>query len=171
MATSIYFSKFPIITYDFPDKNGKQTFILVRDITANIRFVNEIIQNIIDFEFYDIVDGETPEIISERFYGTPSYHWVLMILNLKFDYIEDFPLATFELEQYITAKYGAGHEHDIHHWEDPNTGYIVDKGTPGSVSVDNYDFEVQRNEAKRRIKILDPVMLQSVLKQFESILP
>lgn len=166
---SYYFTKFPTMLYDFI-VNNQRVFYMVRDITINVRFRKELLTNVVQYEHYDIQDGETPEIISEKFYGTPHYHWVIMILNEKYDYVDDFPLSTFELENFITAKYGAGHEHDINHWEDPNTGYIVDSDFPGAVYVDNYNYETQVNEAKRRIKIIAPELLSVILKQFDELI-
>lgn len=164
-----YFTKFPQMLYDFTTSDGKQRFILVKDITTNVRFQKEVIENIAQYEHYDMQDGETPEIVSEKFYGSSQYHWVIMILNKKFDYIEDFPLALPELEEYIAEKYGDDDVYSTHHYEDPDTGYVVDSDFPGATAVSNYDFETDRNEAKRRIKIIAPELLQYVVKQFDSL--
>jgi hypothetical protein len=63
---------------------------LVRDITRNVRFRKELFENITLYDEYDVVDGETPEIISEKVYGTPNYHWVIMLLNQNWDYLNDW---------------------------------------------------------------------------------
>jgi hypothetical protein len=101
----MYFAKFPTITYPF-EINGKLTAKTVTDITINVRIIKEILANLTLYDEYDIKEGDTPEIIAEKVYGSPLYHWVLMITNDRFDYTTDFPLTTYELEQYVLRKYG-----------------------------------------------------------------
>jgi hypothetical protein len=74
------------------------------------------------YEYYDIQEGETPEIISEKVYGTAFYHWTLMLANQKYDYANDYPLTAAELAEYVTAVYGAGKEDHIHHYVMADTG-------------------------------------------------
>jgi hypothetical protein len=90
----MYFKEFPKFLYDF--KYGKETKTsIVTDITRNVRFRKEVLENVTLYDEYDIVDGETPEIIAEKIYGNPEYHWIIMLANQRYHYIEDFP-KTFE---------------------------------------------------------------------------
>jgi hypothetical protein len=109
----MYFSNFPTVVHDFDLPNGKD-YRLIADITRNVRFRKAILDNITLYDYYDIAEGETPEIISEKIYGTPYYHWIIMLANQRYDYIEDFPLAQFELESKIAALYSSGE--DTHHF-------------------------------------------------------
>lgn len=105
----MYFENFPRMLYDFPVKgsnNGSSKFIGVTDITRNIRFKTEFINNISLYETYKMADGETIENVSEKIYGTPEYHWILMLLNERYDYIEDFALSSKQFEKTIQRKYG-----------------------------------------------------------------
>jgi hypothetical protein len=162
----MYFKKFPKFLYDFKI-NGENKVALVKDITQNVRIRTQILENITLYDEYDIKDGETPEIIAEKIYGSPEYHWVVMLCNHRFDYINDFPLSTHNLEEHITQKYGAGNEYNVHHYIDSN-GNIVDssQGTP----VSNYQFEDDENEKKRRIKLISPELLQTILKNFKELI-
>lgn len=160
----MYFQSFPEILYDF-EINGKRQIILVKDITNNIRFKKEILESVTLYDEYDIVDGETPEMISEKFYGTPEYHWIIMLANQRYDYISDFPLQQPELDKYVTQKYGAGNEYAVHHYVD-SKGRIVNSTEPGSTSVSNYQYEDVVNESKRRIKIIAPQLINKILDQF-----
>ena len=109
----MYFEEFNKIPYDFPAKvDGSNEFIFVKDITKNVRFRKDFLQSLLLYEDYRIIDGETPEIISEKLYGTPYYHWVLMLANSKFDYVQDFPLSVNKLDIMIESKYG-DRKHDI----------------------------------------------------------
>lgn len=162
----MYFKKFPKFLYDFKI-NGENKVALVKDITQNVRIRTQILENITLYDEYDIRDGETPEIIAEKIYGSPEYHWVVMLCNQRFDYVNDFPLSTYNLEEHITQKYGAGNEYNVHHYIDSN-GNIVDssQGTP----VSNYQFEDDENEKKRRIKLISPELLQTILKNFKELI-
>jgi len=101
----MYFEDFPTFLYDFKyGKNNYKTSV-VTDITRNIRFRRDLLSNISLYEEYDIVDGETPEIIAEKIYGSAQYHWIVMLLNERFDYISDFPLKESELIRHIHSRY------------------------------------------------------------------
>lgn len=162
----MYFKNFPTFLYDFKI-NGKTEYKLVKDISQNVRLRKEILSNVTLYDEYDFRDGDTPEIIAEKVYGSPLYHWVIMLCNDKYNYIDDFPLPTYELEKHITTKYGSGNEYDIHHYVDTN-GFIVDSSQGTSVS--NYDYEADLNESKRRIKLISPSILSNILKNFKDLI-
>lgn len=104
----MYFSNFPKTLYQISDSNYKKQaeHVLLTDITRNYRFKREVIDKITNFNFYIMEDNETIEIVSEKLYGSPYYHWILMLLNDRYDYIYDFALPADIFEQYIKNKYG-----------------------------------------------------------------
>ncbi len=164
----MYFNNFNNMLYDF-EINGERKLTLVKDVTKNVRIRTEILSNITLYDEYDIVDGETPEIIAEKVYGSAEYHWVVMLCNLKFDWIDDFPLPYVELEKYITQKYGSGNEDDTHHYID-DSGFIVDEDNAEATSVSNRQYEEAQNEAKRRIKLISPTLLNQILNSFDNLI-
>jgi hypothetical protein len=88
----MYFKEFPEMLYDF--KYGRKTkTAIVKDITRNVRIRRDLLANITLYDEYDIVDGETPEIIAEKIYGNAEYHWIVMLANGRYDYLTDFPQA------------------------------------------------------------------------------
>jgi hypothetical protein len=84
-----------------------EQYIQIKDITVNVRFVTEFLSNITQYDLYDLRDGETPEILAERFYGAATYHWAIMLANDRYDYINDFPIASNVFEEYVYQKYNA----------------------------------------------------------------
>jgi hypothetical protein len=162
----MYFDNFPTFLYPFK-VNNKTEFKLVTDISQNVRVRKEILANVTLYDEYDIREGETPEIIAEKVYGSPLYHWVIMLCNERYNYVDDYPLTQYELEKHITDKYGSGNEYDTHHYINAN-GNIVDS-TQGA-SVSNYDYEATLNESKRRIKLISPTLLNTILKNFKDII-
>ena len=101
----MYFKDFPQFLYDFNYGNGVTKTTVVRDITRNVRFRTEILQNVTIYEEYDVIDGETPEIIAEKFYGSPEYHWVVMLANQKYDWTSDWPLREDILQKHIATSF------------------------------------------------------------------
>ena len=101
----MYFEKFPKILYDF-NIGSNIEYKVVTDVTRNVRILKEILSNITLYDEYDIRDGDTPEIIADKFYGSPMYHWIVMMTNERYDYVNDFPLPIFELEKHIEDVYG-----------------------------------------------------------------
>lgn len=118
----MYFDNFEKVLYDFNIAN-KDQFLLVRDITKNVRFKKEFIDQLHLYETYKMSDGESIEVVSEKVYGTPEYHWILMLLNQRYDYIDDYPLSTSQLETMIDEAYG-DRKNDVRHYIDPN-GHIT----------------------------------------------
>jgi len=56
---------------------------------------------------YDIKEGETPEFIATAYYGSPKFHWVVLLTNEMTDPHWDWPLPSVQFEKYIVAKYGS----------------------------------------------------------------
>lgn len=258
----IYFDKFPKMLYDFNIKNKTQ-YVIVTDITRNMRVIKNALANVTLYDEYDMMDGETPEIVADKFYGSTFYHWVIMIVNDRYDYKNDFVLSTEDLEKYIAEKYGyttiafnsgdrftidvtsnqifytnhpfstgdavryssgtgnpigglvngklyyvikvsnnqlklatsrqqailgnpisitalgtglhelnMNNQYNVHHYED-SEGRTVNEAnenvygeTTPAYPVSNYEYETRINEAKRRIKIVSPQLLTTILKNF-----
>ncbi len=164
----MYFKEFPEFLYDFRYGPYETKTSIVRDITRNVRFRKEVLENIAVYDEYDIVDGETPEIIAEKVYGNPEYHWIIMLSNDIHDYRADWPLQYVDLQTYIDEKYGETAD-DVHHYLDER-GYFVDSDFPGAVSVSNRMYEEDLNESKRTIKIISPDLVKVILQNYKDLI-
>jgi len=160
----MYFKDFPKFLYDFNYGTTNKTSV-VTDITRNVRFRKELLSSITFYDEYDIVDGETPEIIAEKIYGNAEYHWIIMLANGKYDYVSDFPLPEPQLVRHIQEVYGAT-ANNIKHYVNAD-GYVVNSDTPGAVGVTFAEYERTLNETKRKIKIIAPQLVNTVLKNFK----
>ena len=98
------------------NKHQETTLQILTDITTNVRIRKAVLENITLYDEYDIKEGETPEIIAERIYGDPELHWIIMLVNQRYDYLKDFPMSTLELQQHIVYKYGADNVDEVHHY-------------------------------------------------------
>lgn len=169
----MYFANFPLIYYIF-DVNNKEVNKIVRDITLNVRLRKQILSNIILYDYYDIQEGETPEIIASKIYGSPEYHWIIMLANERYDYKNDFPMDQHTFNDYIIDKYGPDESdwYTIRHYEDSD-GYVVSYDPQNAANltpVSNYDYEIKLNDRKRRIKIIHPKLIGQILAQYGDIM-
>jgi hypothetical protein len=163
----MYFSQFPEMLYDF-NVGGKNKVFILRDITRNVRILKTVLENISLYDTYDIVEGETPEIVSAKLYGSSQYHWALMIANQRFDYLADWPLTFDRLEQYCKDKYGDPGIYETHHYEDAD-GYVVNSDTAGATPISNFTVEDRINESKRSIKIISKQILEQMINEFKKL--
>lgn len=161
----MYFKQFPTMYYQF--EIGNQLVLKpVTDITTNVRLRKEILENITLFDEYDIKEGETPEIIATKVYGSPLYHWVIMLCNQRYNYLEDFPLSRNALDSHVASKYE--NPAATHHYEDQYNN-IVMSDYPDAYPVSNYDYEDRINESKRRIKLISPGLLSQIMTNYASL--
>lgn len=165
-----YFETIKYIPYPV---NGK--YQVLKDITLNVRFKKEFIENINIYAEYDIEENETLDIIAEKLYQNPNLYWILMLFNQRYDYVRDFPLSNVTLSEYITKKYGEGNEYEHHilngkyHYETPD-GMVVDKSFPNAKKITNFEYEFKVNESKRRIKIVDPRLISQIETELEALM-
>jgi hypothetical protein len=120
----MYFNQFPKIYYDFPQDESSTTLQILTDITTNVRVRKQVLENITLYDEYDMMEGETPEIVAEKVYGNAELHWVIMLVNQRYDYIQDFPMSSNELEQHVINVYGQDNIYSVHHYE--RNGIIVE---------------------------------------------
>lgn len=161
------YTTIPTVTISTPyTKQETQTKALIlTDITRNIRFRRDVLANITVYDYYDIVEGETPEIVAEKIYGNAQYHWIIMLVNERYDYLNDWPLTQPNLDQYIIDKYGET-ANNIHHYENAS-GIVVSSDYPSAVPITNANYEAQLNESKRTIKIISKQLLSTILNNFK----
>jgi hypothetical protein len=96
-----YFNTLPkIIT---PDENGNS--ILLTNLVTRARLIEQLQNNPMLFYEYAIQDGDTPEIIAEKYYGDPFRYWIILLSNEIFDPLWDWPLSDQMFLQYIDTKY------------------------------------------------------------------
>lgn len=118
MTTPRYFSQFPNINYGVSmNRSGVIDFIQIKD------FFNHLILR--DFEFsrrtilspYMIKNGERPDQISYEQYGDEQYYWLILHINEVVDFYNEWPMSQYNLDRYITDKYGTIGGEDVHHYE------------------------------------------------------
>lgn len=141
---------------------------------------------------YFILDGERPDTLSNKFYGVPYYHWVILVTNDLT--LKSWPMSDLILSKYLDKKYGSSID-DIKHYVDSNNT-ILDYSFPslfatldseGDEILNNYHFngeglgevagevvyflgepvtnrqyEIAKNDEKKKIKILDKAFISDI---------
>ena len=53
-----------------------------------------------------MIDGETPEIVADKFYNDSELYWIILMANEMIDPRFDWPLSYVNLLNYVDNKYG-----------------------------------------------------------------
>ena len=93
-----YFKSIPNVKYDI-NGNAPNTFQTATNIMKRPKFKPKVIDEITDYYPYRVVDGERPDIISFREYGTVGYAYLIMLINNIVDPTFDRPLSTQQFEK------------------------------------------------------------------------
>ena len=115
----MYFKSFPYTLYSLDDISTVQ---VVTNITNRVSLSDEVKTNLSLYDEYDIRDGDTPELVADRFYSNPELHWLILHYNEIIDPRFDWPLDTNNLNRQVASKYA--NVNGIHHYEDANGNYV-----------------------------------------------
>jgi hypothetical protein len=174
-----FFEKFPIIGFDMFN-TGEKTIAV--NILNRIKIQDALLNSHLIFYTYTIKDGETHEMIADKLYGDSGYDWIILLANNIVDPYFDWPLSYEDMIKTIRKKYNTPLQdglifayQTIHHYEDKN-GVVIDETTYRSLpavertAVSVYDYEMNANEAKRQIRLLDPSFVDQVDAEADTIL-
>ena len=215
-----YFNYFPTTYYS--NSNESTALDTVTNVIARFAFENAVKDNASLFYPYDVQDGETPEMIANKYYGSSEKHWIVLLFNDIIDPQYDWPLDQRTLIKYINDKYsnqGATHspyQTGIQWAQDagnikayyktvtrlsskPTKNQIVEKIEVDATTHTNlpvtsstytlqdgsritetiskatqtyYDYEVELNDAKRKIRLLktEYVTQQGLINEFKKVI-
>ena len=98
-----YFRYFPTTYYI----QNEQQADVVTDVIARFAFEQDLVDNDASYYEYEVKDTDTPEIIADKFYGSPERHWIVLGLNQIIDPQWDWPLQYPTFIRYVDKKYTA----------------------------------------------------------------
>lgn len=208
-----YFDTLPkIIT---PDQNGYP--IVMTNILTRASLVQELINNPMQFYEYAIQEGDTPELVADKYYGDPFKYWIVLFSNQILDPIWEWPMPYATFLEYINAKYITEAEAEnktpfeyvnttVYQYEKviTTTDKTTDISTIKKVSITQseynslsestvtydipypaiangtqcivsttknivtlYDYEEDRNESRRQIKLLNEIYVGEMEEQLK----
>jgi len=176
----MYFAYFPKGTYDI-DNSGNEK--IVTNLMRRVKVRSKVLNEASLYDLYDVPEGETPEITSLKHFGSPYYHWVILMTNNITDRYYGWPLSTYEFEQYLNSKYPNAVD-SVHHYEiTQSSGRTTGEGpsdythkiqvnstVSGATAVTNREYEERLQDEKRQIKLLNAAYLPILLDEFEDLI-
>ena len=180
---------FPDMLYDAKG-NGKDTFM--KDIFRRVKVKSNAKGNIVEFDYYDVQDGETPEMIAFKYYGDAELHWTILVINDIIDYYTDWPMSVQRFEQYMNDKYenpAAVMMYETTEVTDALGRQIVQAGlrVPSNYQVTYYDgtasagvtvnpvspvtyyqYEERLNSEKEKINVIKPAYVEEFVRVYVS---
>lgn len=98
-----YFKQFPKVAYDF-ERNGIVQNVV--NIYRSVRPLQNFVDNSTSYTFYEIINGERPDIVSQRLYNNPNYYWTFFIVNeILHDGMRAWPMSQEDLFEYMAVEY------------------------------------------------------------------
>ena len=73
-----FFTNFPKINYNFGEEVSRNA---IQDLSVYVDVIDQIRDNVNFYQKYTILEGERPDNLSYKFYGTPQYYWTFFLLN------------------------------------------------------------------------------------------
>ena len=184
---SEFFVHYPQISYDISGTKPAKVKTVI-NLMERPKIKNVILDDIIRYFPYSIKENQRPDHVSVEVYGDVKYTWLIFLINDMTDPIYDWPLGTREFGSYIKDKYGTLliAKSSIHQYEQilrtrveatgttdpiPEARIIIDETTYDTLAVGArnikycYDWEVDRNEAKRDIKLISRNFVADILTE------
>ena len=185
----MYFNRIPDLLYLKYNRNPFDgNFILIKNIFARIKLVDDIIPSATVFEDYFVKDQDRPDTLAFEYYEDPGMDWVIILINNIRNIYDDWPKNQSAFNEYLYSKYS--NPEDIHHYETIEQYWkgnkILEKGlqvgesfqfqkpdgtlVPKNESrgpVTNFIYESRINDAKREILLLKPEFVDAFVDIFE----
>ena len=113
-----YFNSFSTILYQFGNSTISTTFT---DLTRYVSLVDDLKDNIVTYTKYHILEGDRPDNLSLKLYGTPLYYWSFFLMN---DHIRlnGWPLPHYDIDAKIKREY-------------PNTTLVTQDSLTGIMKI------------------------------------
>ena len=97
----LYFNSLPKLLT--PDQNGN--LILLTNLLTRAKLLEELENNPMLFYTYSIQDGDTPEIVANKYYNDSFSYWIVLYSNKILDPLWDWPLPYDQFLKYLDSKY------------------------------------------------------------------
>ena len=172
----MYFEQFPVIFYDAVGNGDPK---VVTHLLKRVALHSKASETVALFDTYDVRNGETPEMIAHKYYDDAEYHWVILLVNNITDRYHQWPMNTRQFLSHLAERYDnvdAVHHYEIYQ-ESGDTSVKINIGT-SNVDVDgntiadatlvtNREYEEEKQDVLRKIRLLDPVYLEQFVEEFE----
>jgi len=171
-SEKFFFSKFPYCNYDAAGDGVKHK---VKNLLKRFVMYSEA-GNTAEFVEWTIREEDTPQTMAHRLYGSTHLDWVVLMYAQLHDPDWQWPLRSDDLAEWVDEKYGVGEGISHHHWiatAHPKVpdGTIIDGVSypANKATVSNMEYEAERNESRRTIRLLPTENLRQLLDEYETV--
>ena len=172
----MYFEQFPVIFYDAVGNGDPK---VVTHLLKRVALHSKASETVALFDTYDVRNGETPEMIAHKYYDDAEYHWVILLVNNITDRYHQWPMNTRQFLAHLAERYD--NVDAVHHYEinqvSGNTNVKINIGTSNvdtdgntiadATLVTNREYEEEKQDVLRKIRLLDPEYLEKFVEEFE----
>ena len=179
-----YFREFPTVVI-----NNQE----VLDITRKVKLTSDFKLSAMDYSNYTLDEGDKPEDVAYYYYDNPEYAWLVLLSNDIVDPYSQWYKSNEELELYIKSQYetesgttgddvlvwarNAALASNIVHYQSiydsnikSNRATYRANPTTEFYAVRVYDYEVELNEGKRTIQLLNKSYLSLIDDRFSAVI-
>ena len=189
-----YFKELPNLLYPsfLPDKTSSLDYIEVKNIFRRVKVRDDLYNNFVVFQKYEIPEGARPDTVAEDVFGSPRLDWVVLTVAGITNVRNEWPLSNRDLYNYAHDKYGnslnSTRFFETKEVKDSIGRLILPKGkvvdsdftipnptNPSAtlnpvVGISNFVYETRLNEEKRNINILRIEYLNEFINDMKSIM-
>jgi hypothetical protein len=189
-----YFRELPNLEYPsfLSDKNSSLDYVEVKNLFRRVKLRDDLQSVFTMFNKYQIPEGARPDTVAEDLYGSSQLDWVVLLTAGIINVRNEWPISNKELYNYALNKYGdslnSPRFYETTEVKDSNDRLILPKGKvvdsnftipkPGApevnlnpvVGINNYEYEVRLNDAKRNIYVLRQGYLQEFLNDMRELM-
>lgn len=181
MANPKRFNRIENILYDNMVDGGTKK---LKNIFNRVSIVDTFAEDPTAYYEYIVKDGETPEILADLYYDDTRYYWVILEVNKITSVYDEWPLASHEFQRMIQKRYGSVQDayNDIRYYVHKENGTKVNVETynKNKITSDNYknsytpfssyDYEEEKNEKNRVIKLIRKSILKDFIDEYDNAL-
>lgn len=142
-----YIKTFSTATYTIEFSNRQPIVATIKNLFEKLDLIDDFKQRGTAFFVHNVTDGELPEDVSKRFYGTIDFWWVILVFNQITNPFTQWPMKD-EALQYLSDEY-----------------LRIENKYPRDIY---YSLLFEQNEKLRKLDILKPRQLQDLIFQYKN---
>lgn len=191
-------SNFEYISQDPEDQGLMDAYTTVKNLFRRVKIREDIFSNLMYFTNYKIIGDERPDQVAEKVYSDVDLDWVVLVANNILNIREEWPFPQKIFDEYLLEKYGTyDNVYAVKHYKsrevrdsvgtlilpkdlivDENysvTFFDIGLGTEVTKTnltdpVTNFQYENEKEDAKRNIYLLKPEYLSIILDDLKSLM-
>ena len=191
-----YFRQLPNL--DYPSLANERTsaydYTQVKNIFKRAVLREDVLNAYVQFDKYLVQGDDRPDNVASKVYGDASLDWVVLTTNNIINVRDEWPMSQGDLQNYLTNKYTSAQLSYIRHYEtleivdsyqrliqpkglmveEGHSITFVDRGVSKTESktksVSYLEYEVDLNDAKREISVLQPRYVEIYLRDMSNIM-